>query len=112
MVTHKDIVKKYVWGQDCISWVLNNSPALSIKQELMPAGTKEQLHLHLHSNQYFFMLKGNATFFYDGQLVVVKESQGLLVENNKKHFIMNESDGIIEFLVISQPSTNQDRIDL
>jgi hypothetical protein len=39
--------------------------SLSVKQERMPAGTSEALHYHEHAQQFFFILKGTATFEID-----------------------------------------------
>ncbi len=102
----------YLWGNDCDSWVLTESEALSVKQESMPTGTKEQLHLHKNAQQFFYLLKGSATFYVEGEKEIVREQQGLLISKNSRHFIANETKDLIEFLVISQPLATTDRINL
>jgi mannose-6-phosphate isomerase-like protein (cupin superfamily) len=108
----KQNAERYTWGNNCWSWVLNNTATLSVKQERMPAGAKEQLHVHRYASQFFFMLKGVATFYIDNNRVELKDQEGLTIENNQKHFVANEGSEPIEFLVISQPATLNDRIDL
>ena len=110
MITDKQIAKNYTWGSNCQSWVMVDSPQLSVKQELMPPNTKEQLHHHNQAQQFFFILKGTATFYIDGRKQTVNEKQGISIMPKSKHYIANESNTELEFLVISQPSTNNDRI--
>lgn len=102
----------YTWGNNCDSWVLNDGMGLSVKQELMPQGTKEQLHYHKEASQFFFIIKGIAVFYIDNIKYTVSQHQGITIQPGEKHFIANETDDVLEFLVISQPSTNNDRITL
>ena len=112
-MTHKIIDKKtaehYLWGDNCDSWILVNTEGLSVKQESMPSGTREKLHFHTNAQQFFFILKGSATFYLDDERRVVTEQKGLLIQPKTKHFIANETNEQLDFLVISQPTTNDDR---
>ncbi|MEO5892958.1 MAG: cupin domain-containing protein [Ferruginibacter sp.] len=99
----------YIWGNNCDSWVLADNAQLSIKQESMPGGTKEKLHFHNSAQQFFYILKGTATFYIDDDPQLIMEKQGLLVAPATRHYIANETNAPVEFLVISQPSTNNDR---
>ena len=108
----KENAARYTWGDNCSSWVLNDAAALSVKQELMPAGAREQLHYHQHASQFFFMLKGVATFYIEDENIEVREQEGITIERNQKHFVVNNGTDPIEFLVISQPATQNDRINL
>ena len=42
-------------------------------------------------------------------MVIVSTCEGILIPNNTIHFIENKSSETIDFLVISQPTTNKDR---
>jgi mannose-6-phosphate isomerase-like protein (cupin superfamily) len=99
----------YLWGDNCNSWLLADTDALSVKQERMPGGTKEKLHVHTNAQQFFFILKGTASFYLENEKYVMIENQGLLVSTKAPHFIANETAEEIVFLVISQPSINNDR---
>jgi mannose-6-phosphate isomerase-like protein (cupin superfamily) len=111
-IINKQNASKYTWGDNCLSWILINNDALSIKQELMQIGTKEQLHFHEKASQFFYILKGEATFYLGDEVYLLNPNEGLSVLNNTKHFIANEGNEEIEFLVISQPNANNDRINL
>jgi mannose-6-phosphate isomerase-like protein (cupin superfamily) len=107
---HKLTVTKYFWGDHCESFVLADTEGLSVKQEVMPPCTKEQLHYHLSAQQFFYILRGTATFYVDSVREMVREQWGLLIPAGATHFIANETDAPLEFLIISQPTTNKDRI--
>jgi len=78
----------------------------------MPPGTREQLHFHKHAQQFFFILKGALTFYVEGETAIVTEQNGLIILPGQKHVIVNETVAPVEFLVISEPSTNNDRVTL
>ena len=106
----KQTALHYQWGDNCDSWVLVDTKGLSVKQERLPSGAKEQLHYHCEAQQFFFILKGIATFYLNNEKICVAEQQGLLLPVGIKHFIVNETDERLDILVISQPTTNNDRI--
>lgn len=108
-IIDKQTAEHYTWGNNCDSWVLANTEGLSVKQEKMPSGTKEQLHFHSQAQQLFYILKGCATFYIEKNKFIVNEKQAIHIHPNQKHFIANETTDDLEFLVISQPSTNKDR---
>lgn len=108
-IIDKNTADHYSWGDNCDSWVLADTPGLSVKQERMPIGTKEKLHFHTHAQQFFYVLKGLATFYLEDRTVVVTEQKGILIQPKTKHYIANEHNQELDFLVISQPTTNNDR---
>lgn len=110
MKADKSNSQKYNWGQGCLGWHLLNKPELSIIQETMPPQTEEVRHKHLISQQFFFVLKGVATFEVDGEITIVTENEGIHIQNNRVHQIKNDSNDELEFLVISQPHAHQDRV--
>ncbi|KAA5536691.1 cupin domain-containing protein [Taibaiella lutea] len=109
-IIDKQTAKHYFWGDNCDSWILADMESLSVKQESMPEGTREKLHFHTEAQQFFFILKGAATFYIDDKKMMVAEKEGILIKAKAQHYIANETTDRIEFLVISQPSTNNDRI--
>lgn len=111
-VIDKQTASHYIWGDNCDSWVLVDSASLSVKQESMPDGTRERLHFHTNAQQFFFILKGTATFYPENEKLLVNEQKGLLIKPGVRHYIANETHEMLEFLVISQPTTNQDRTTL
>lgn len=77
----------------------------------MPAHTEEQRHFHDFSRQFFYILKGTATFIVADKTMILVGGEGLEIEPKTVHQIKNNSDEILDFLVISQPATERDRID-
>ncbi|HXB93241.1 MAG TPA: cupin domain-containing protein [Puia sp.] len=117
-------LQHYIWGDQCDGWNFVDQPGLSVKMERMPPHTAEQLHFHRQARQFFYILKGTATFLFawteaptesdsgpvaaERQIIVYKE-QGLEIPPGQWHRILNEGDGDLEFLLCSQPSTAGDR---
>lgn len=102
----------YTWGNHCTSYIIADTAALSVKQELMPPGTKEHLHFHEKATQVFTIIAGEAVFYLEEQKVDVGRGQSIIIYPGQSHAIANESDDVLEFLITSQPSTKQDRIDI
>jgi mannose-6-phosphate isomerase-like protein (cupin superfamily) len=111
-VSKQEALKHYQWGNGCDGWNFVDEQALSVKQERMPAGTAEVLHYHEKAQQFFFILKGIATFEIDGEIIVANEQEGIHIKPGQKHRISNNTDSAIEFILSSQPSTAGDRINL
>lgn len=112
MIQSKNNSEHYIWGDHCDSWILKNDGKLSVKQEIMPSGTSEKLHFHHLAEQFFYILKGKAVFFIDGERLSVKNGESITIPPKSKHYIANESDEDLEFLVISSPSTDNDRTEV
>jgi mannose-6-phosphate isomerase-like protein (cupin superfamily) len=100
----------YHWGNDCEGWNFVTGEAMSVKQERMPSGSAEQLHYHETAQQFFFILKGKAGFEIDDAVVEISEGEGIHILPGKKHRIVNNTNSELEFILCSQPSTENDRI--
>lgn len=111
-VTNTDNSEHYIWGENCDGRHLLKSDSLSVIQEKMSPGTKESLHFHSKAQQFFYILKGTATFEVDNELYVVEENNGFHIQASQKHRIFNRTNQDLEFLVISQPKSHGDRINL
>lgn len=110
MKVTKQNSEEYDWGFKCKGWHLVNTNELSVIQELMPSGTEEIEHKHSKSQQFFYVLKGEATFLVNGKRHHVKSNQGIHIQPNISHQIKNETDENLEFIVISQPHSHGDRL--
>lgn len=104
--------KHYNWGNMCDGWHLVDSPTLSVIREKMPSGTSENLHFHNNAQQFFFILSGKANFEVEDEIFEVLEGQGFHILPEKKHRILNNTDTILEFIVISEPKSHGDRVNL
>ena len=108
-VSKYEPLNHYKWGNNCDGWVLVDTEDLSVKQERMSPQTSEALHYHEKAQQFFFILKGIATFEVEGRLFTVKKNEGFYINPGAKHRIANNSNEELEFILSSQPSTNKDR---
>ena len=111
-VSKYESLNHYKWGNDCDGWVLVDAENLSVKQERMPPQTSEALHYHKKSQQFFFILKGIATFEVEEKSFIVRAGEGFHIEAMQKHRIINNTAEEIEFILSSQPSTNNDRFNI
>ncbi len=112
MIRARKNSEHYAWGTSCDGWRLVDTPNLSIIEEEMPPGTEEVLHYHNNSNQFFYMLEGTASFIIDGKECSVKPNEGIYIEVGNPHSIINRSGEKIKFLVVSNPSTRNDRVEI
>jgi len=110
VVSKYNALTHYKWGANCDGWNFVDEETLSIKQERMPAGTSEAMHYHEHAQQFFFILKGTATFEIEQTFSKVHAGEGLHIKAGARHRIMNAGDGDLEFILCSQPATAADRI--
>jgi mannose-6-phosphate isomerase-like protein (cupin superfamily) len=99
----------YGWGDSCDAWYLVKNERLHIIQETMPADTSETRHLHRTAQQFFFVLKGEATLEVDGQILVLREREGVRVAPGAAHQMRNDSGSELQFLVTSEPPSHGDR---
>lgn len=102
----------YTWGNNCDGWHLLTSDTLSVIQERMPPHTSEQLHFHQKAQQVFYILSGTATFSIDGETQLVKANESISIPKQVPHQIRNEQEEDLCFLVISEPKSHGDRINL
>ena len=85
MKISKQNSEHYIWGGNCDSWVLLNSEHLSIKQEIIPPNSKEEFHFHKTAQQFFFILKGVATFIVSEETFEVEGKSGFYIAPNQVH---------------------------
>ncbi|KEO85247.1 cupin domain-containing protein [Tumebacillus flagellatus] len=112
MKISKQEAEHYMWGGVCDGWHLVKTQGLSVIQERMPAGAAEIRHYHEVSRQFFYVLQGRLTLEVEGEVAVLGVQEGLEVAPHRPHQARNDSLEDVEFLVISQPTTRGDRIDL
>jgi len=112
VITSTENAEHYTWGNNCDGWPLLRSDSLSVIQERMPPGTAEQLHYHERAQQVFYILSGTATFEVEGASKTVLAGQSIHIQPKSKHRILNNGDDDLHFLVISEPKTQGDRVNM
>jgi mannose-6-phosphate isomerase-like protein (cupin superfamily) len=78
----------------------------------MPPCTAEQLHCHERAQQVFYILSGIATFEIGGKIETINAGQSLHISPNTRHRICNKGIDDLHFLVISEPKSHGDRVNL
>lgn len=109
MIKSVENSEHYTWGNNCDGWRLVQTESLSVIEESMPPHTEEQLHYHDKAQQFFYILKGTATFETEDGFVDVEANKGIHIQPGKKHRIINNTDQPLRFIVISEPQSRGDR---
>ncbi|MFC3831565.1 MULTISPECIES: cupin domain-containing protein [Deinococcus] len=102
----------YIWADVCDGWKLVDTPGLNVIQERMPTGTQEVRHQHSRVRQFFYVLRGELTLDVDGAAQVIPAGSGLEVQPGQVHQARNESGADVEFLVISDGISRDDRVEV
>jgi mannose-6-phosphate isomerase-like protein (cupin superfamily) len=107
----KHTAEHFLWRDICDGWYLvHQQDRLTVLHERMPPGTSEARHFHRQALQFFFILSGIARFELDGRLLDLHPHEGVAVPPLIPHQMRNESNAPLEFLVISQPNSRDDRV--
>jgi mannose-6-phosphate isomerase-like protein (cupin superfamily) len=103
---------QYKWGNACDSWALVDTQLLSVKQEQIPPQAAEEFHYHKKAQQFFYILTGVASFEINNNIYTVRRGEGFHVLPGVIHLIVNHADEPLEFILCSQPSTQNDRYNI
>ncbi len=79
-------------------WHLVKTPDLSVIEELMPPGTCERRHYHLHARQFFYVLDRDLTLEIDGQDFVLQSGEGIEIAPGQPHQAFNRSAAPVRML--------------
>lgn len=109
-VTNQCNAETYPWGLGGNAFVLHQGQTLVVKLETLAPRAGETLHLHQHAEQVFFVLSGYARFWVEDKNFILSPQDCISVFPGQKHQIENQGETVLEFLVISAPNTNNDRI--
>ncbi|CAM4130139.1 cupin domain-containing protein [Pseudoalteromonas byunsanensis] len=109
-VVSTDNSEHYQWGEVCDGWHLAATSGLSVIQERVPAGAQEVRHFHHFSEQFFYILQGQAQLEVAGKVLSLTAGQGVHVSANTPHQLKNVSSEILNILVISTPPSHGDRV--
>jgi mannose-6-phosphate isomerase-like protein (cupin superfamily) len=102
----------YSWGTDSDGWHLLKRDDFSIIQERVPPGSKEVMHFHESSRQFFYILEGEGRIAFEDRTVPLKKGEGLEILPFTKHRFENHSTADVVFLVISAPKSHGDRVNV
>jgi mannose-6-phosphate isomerase-like protein (cupin superfamily) len=111
-VRNRGNAEHYVWGEGCDGWRLLNREDLSVIQERIPPGLGEILHYHNTARQVFYVLQGQLEIDFEGEKVLLSHGDSLDIPPMQHHRITNPAEKDVHFLVISSPSTTNDRVNI
>ena len=111
-VRNKENAEHYTWGGGCDGWRLLSREDLSVIRERIPPGLGEILHYHTSARQLFYVLEGQLEIELADERVLLTSGDSLEIAPMIHHRVTNTSDADAHFLVISSPSTTNDRVDL
>jgi quercetin dioxygenase-like cupin family protein len=100
----KETSTHYSWGKACDAWTLVERDDVSLKQERMPSQTSEARHRHASMTQIFYVLRGMLTVVVEQDEFTLRTGEGLEIPPGVFHEVKNQSDGEVEFLLVSQPN--------
>lgn len=112
MKVSKETSRHYVWGGNCDGWHLLETNSLSVIEERIPPGAGEILHYHEKARQLFYILAGVATFETDGVETTVHGGEGYYVRPGARHRIRNPGPADLHLLVVSEPKSHGDRVNV
>ena len=108
-IISRENAEHYNWKEVCDGWHFIKSDELSIIAEKMPPHTEEDMHFHHKSNQFFYILSGEAEMRFNGKSVQLKAGTGIEVAPLEVHQMRNVSGEEVEFMVVSMPKSHGDR---
>lgn len=111
-VTNTSNAEHYTWGVVCDGWHLLKSDGLSVIEERVPPGKAEQRHAHNAAQQFFYVLEGVASLEVNGELFQIGPWSGMHVPATVPHQLRNDGQTDLRFLVISQPKSHGDRVNV
>jgi mannose-6-phosphate isomerase-like protein (cupin superfamily) len=112
MIVNQSNAEHYTWGRICDGWRLLDGSDVSVIQERIPPGGGEILHVHHRARQLFFVLAGALDIDIEGTGHSLRTGDALEIVPGRRHRVCNTSDADVSFLVISVPSTRDDRENL
>ncbi|HTY36719.1 MAG TPA: cupin domain-containing protein [Bacteroidota bacterium] len=102
----------YTWGGVCDGWRLLDGADLSVIQEQIPPGHGEVKHVHTTSRQFFYVLSGALQIDVGPESLRLDGGDSLEIPPSIHHKVWNPFQDTAVFLVVSSPSTRNDRINL
>ena len=113
MPVSAETAEHYIWGEQqgpaCDGWHLVRGEGLSVIEERMPPGAREERHFHARARQFFYVLEGELTLEVDRREHGLGAGQGIEVGPGTPHQVLNASREPVRFLVISSPPGQGDR---
>ncbi len=107
---NRETAEHYIWKEICDGWHLVKREDLSIIAEKMPPHTKEDMHYHHKSRQFFYILSGAATVRFSDCEKNIRANEGIEISPKEAHQMINNTDEDLSFIVVSVPKAHGDKV--
>ena len=91
-----------------MAWPLFSNPDLNVKEELIPPNSQEEMHFHKSSQQYIYILEGEAFCILEGKDFNLSVGDSIYIPTGALHQIKNIHHSFLRFLLISLPPVEND----
>jgi mannose-6-phosphate isomerase-like protein (cupin superfamily) len=112
MIRNVNNAPHYTWGRVCDGWRLVDRDDLSVIRERVPPGAGEARHRHHRAEQVFIVVSGELLIEVEGTAATLRAGDALEVHAGTAHRVSNPGSADAWFLVVSAPSTRNDRENL
>ena len=106
-ITHKTAVLYSVFGPKGREGVTYDEAPLegvgNITLHVMQRGKESDYHIHQDREQVFYFLKGRGKMKIDDRIYDIGEGTAVHIPPKSRHQLINDSDDVIENLVITTP---------
>lgn len=111
-VINKQNSEHYTWGDGCDGWRLLNGSDVAVIEERIPPGRGEIKHYHSRARQLFYVLLGQLKIETGSETEQLSKGDSREIAPGLPHRVWNPFYEDACFLVISAPSTKDDRVNL
>lgn len=102
----------YRWGNDSDGWHLLEFGSLSVIEENLSPYQNEKRHYHNEAQQFFYVLAGVAHLEISGEVFELRAGSGIHIPAKQPHQVANNGATDLRILVISQPKSHGDRVNV
>jgi len=106
----RQTVTPYSWGNGGQGWRLCDREELQVIEEVLAAGTAEERHYHRNATQVYYILSGTLRVEIDDETLRLASGDAVEISPGTRHLIANDTGAPASLLVISSPSTRNDRV--
>jgi len=106
----RQTVTPYSWGSGGRGWRLCDRQELQVIEEVLAAGTAEERHYHRNATQVYYILSGTLRVEMDDETHQLSSGETVEITPGTRHLIANDAGVPASLLVISSPSTRNDRV--
>jgi mannose-6-phosphate isomerase-like protein (cupin superfamily) len=111
-VIDKQTTSPVLWGNGCQSWYLQDKDQMGIFHMILPPQAVDEPHIHLHSEQFVYVLRGTLGVLLNGDTYFLTTYQGILIPKKTPHKVFNQQEEAVEFILFASPNHPDDRVEV